>query len=285
MKKAERFSIYRHSFVYGNNLIVTKQFIVLNHADGTRTFTDFHRYVENPNKKVKKFNEDGNNRFIFINKFLNYAFFTIGISSLSDLTIDIGRNFLNAYGMHELPDDDEYVHRGKGTVEKCIKAVLDFYINLTNDKSSGCKIKSADLYRYITVNKPYEADYGAFSVNGQGRAITYDSYYNKFREIIKEEMIPIYLNSNDDELVLYGQTLMEHSLSPHVFRHWFTVQLVLSGINEPGILMAFRGDTSPESALTYISNKGELEKQFSKITNETFDYTLWAAKKKYNEGI
>ena len=53
MKKAERFSIYRHSFVYGNNLIVTKQFIVLNHADGTRTFTDFHRYVENPNKKVK----------------------------------------------------------------------------------------------------------------------------------------------------------------------------------------------------------------------------------------
>ena len=421
MKKAERFSIYRHSFVYGNNLIVTKQFIVLNHADGTRTFTDFHRYVENPNKKVKKFNEDGNNRFIFINKFLNYAFFTIGISSLSDLTIDIGRNFLNAYGMHELPDDDEYVHRGKGTVEKCIKAVLDFYINLTNDK-----IKSADLYRYITVrdkygkaikkmipqfdvkyipsskepifrdipnkaftllfdhiainhtellglvmhqafaglrpseacnvrridsplgagirirevngklcgvsidlrdelnlrsdllsvgnikkeriakvpdiflsaykdayeiymaymeNKPYEADYGAFSVNGQGRAITYDSYYNKFREIIKEEMIPIYLNSNDDELVLYGQTLMEHSLSPHVFRHWFTVQLVLSGINEPGILMAFRGDTSPESALTYISNKGELEKQFSKITNETFDYTLWAAKKKYNEGI
>ena len=49
--------------------------------------------------------------------------------------------------------------------------------------------------------------------------------------------------------------------------------------------MAFRGDTSPESALTYISNKGELEKQFSKITNETFDYTLWAAKKKYNEGI
>ena len=115
----------------------------------------FSIYVENPNKKVKKFNEDGNNRFIFINKFLNYAFFTIGISSLSDLTIDIGRNFLNAYGMHELPDDDEYVHRGKGTVEKCIKAVLDFYINLTNDKSSGCKIKSADLYRYITVRDKY----------------------------------------------------------------------------------------------------------------------------------
>lgn len=426
MNKAERFSIYKHNFVYGNNLIVTKQFIVLCHSDGTKTFTNFHKYAVNPNRKIKKFNEDGNNRFIFINKFLNYAFFTEGISSLSELTVDIGRRFLNAYGMHELPDDDEYVHREKGTVEKCVKAVLDFYINLINDKDSGCKIKSADLYKVITVRnkygkaikktipqfdvnyisgikepiyrdipnkafvllfdhiatnhtdllglvmhqafaglrpseacnvrrmdsplgagirikeingrlcgvtidlrdelnlrsdlltvggikkeriakvpdiflsaykdayeiytnymegKPYEAEYGPFSVNKQGKAITYDSYYQKFREIIKEEMIPIYLQSNDNELVLYGQTLMEHSLSPHVFRHWYTVQLVLSGINEPGVLMHYRGDTSPESALTYINNKGELEKQFSKVTNETFNYTLWAAKEKYNEGF
>lgn len=138
---------------------------------------------------------------------------------------------------------------------------------------------------YMNV-RAYEADYGAFSVNKQGKAITYASYSQKFRDIIKNEMIPIYLKSTDSELVLYGQTLMEHSLSPHVFRHWFTVQLVLSGINEPGTLMAFRGDTSPESALTYINNKGDLEKQFSRITNETFDYTMWAArKKKENEGF
>ncbi len=426
MKKTERFSTYHHNFIYGNNLIVTKQFIILNHADGTCTFTDFHKYAGNPNIKIKKFNENGNNRFTFINKFLNYAFFTAGISSLSELTVEIGRDFLNAYGMHELPDDDEFVHREKETIERCVRAVLDFYINLTKDKSSGCRIKQDELYRYITTRdrygkaykkkipqfdvtfipsprtpifrdmpnkafsllfdhivanhtellglvmhqafaglrpseacnvrrrdsplgagiriqevngslygvtidlkdelnlrsdllnvgsikkeriarvpdiflsayknaydiymgymegKPYEAEYGAFSVNKQGKAITYDSYYIKFKAIIKEEMIPIYLDSNDSELVLYGQTLMEHSLSPHVFRHWFTVQLVLSGINEPGILMNLRGDTSPESALTYINNKGELEKQFSKITNETFDYTLWAARKKHDEGI
>lgn len=155
MNKAERFSIYKHNFVYDNNLIVTKQFIVLCHSDGTKTFTNFHKYAVNPNRKIKKFNEDGNNRFIFINKFLNYAFFTEGISSLSELTVDIGRSFLNAYGMHELPDDDEYVHREKGTVEKCVKAVLDFYINLINDKDSGCKIKSADLYKVITVRNKY----------------------------------------------------------------------------------------------------------------------------------
>ena len=104
-------------------------------------------------------------------------------------------------------------------------------------------------------------------------------------EIAKNEMIPIYLRSDDPELVLFGQTLMERSLSPHVFRHWFTVQLVLSGINNPGILMKLRGDSSPESALTYIDSKGDLLKQYSKITNETFNYTLWAARKKHNEGI
>lgn len=426
MNKTERFSVYKHNFVYGNNLIVTKQFIVLCHPDGTKTFTDFHKYAGNPNRKIKKFNENGNNRFIFIIKFLNYAFFTAGINSLSELTVEVGERFLNAYGMHELPDDDDFVHRNKATVTKCVNAVFDFYINLIQDKKSGCRIKSDDLYKFITIrdkrgqaikkkiplfevcyisdvkapiyrdmpnkafvllfdhivthhtdllgvvmhqafaglrpseacnvrradsplgagirirevngklygvsidlrdeqnlrsdllsvgaikkeriasvpdiflsaykdaydiyakhmeNKQYDAEYGPFSVNKQGKALTYDSYYLKFREIIKEEMIPIYLRSHDHELVLYGQTLMEHSLSPHVFRHWFTVQLVLSGIDEPGVLMHFRGDTSETAALTYINNKGELEKQFSRITNETFDYTLWAARKRHNERI
>ena len=426
MKQTEHFTIYKHNFVYGNNQLVTKQFIVLCHADGTKTFTDFHKYVKNPNRKVKKFNENGNKRFTFVVKFLNYAFFTKGIDSLSELTVEIGKEFLNAYGMHELPDDDEYVHRSKQTVEKCVSAVLDFYINLINDKKSGCKFKEADLYKTITVRnkygkavkkkipqfevhyiesnrppiyrdipnkafmllfdhivthhtdllgvvmhqafaglrpseacnvrrrdsklgagiiikevqgelrgvsidlenelnlrsdylsvggikkertavvpdiflsaykdaydiytqymegKPYEAEFGAFSVNKQGKALTYESYYKKFRSIIKDEMIPIYLQSGDPEIVLYGQTLMDHSLSPHVFRPWYTVQLVLSGIDHPGILKKFRGDKSVESALTYIDSKGELEKQYSKITNETFNYTLWAAKRRHNERI
>lgn len=426
MDKTERFSTYKHNFAYGNNLLITKQFIVLCHSDGTKTFTDFHKYAKNPNRKIKQFNENGNNRFIFICKFLNYAFFTEGINSLSELTVDTGKHFLNAYGMHELPEDDEYVHRSKTTVEKCVKSILDFYINLTKDKKSGCKIRTEDLYKYITVRtkygkvikkiipqfevnyiantkapiyrdipnkaftilfdhiatnhkdllgivmhqafaglrpseacnvrredsnlgagiriqtvggelrgvsidlnnelnlrsdllsvggikkertarvpdifltayknaydiyaeymegKPYEAEYGPFSVNKQGKALTYNSYYLKFHEIIKSEMIPIYLSTGDPELVLYGQTLMERSLSPHVFRHWFTVQLVLSGIENPGILMKYRGDTSPESALTYINSKGDLEKQYSKINNETFNYALWAAKRKHNERI
>ena len=423
MNMTVRFSTYKHTFVYANNHLVTKNFITLCNADGTKIFTDFHKYLKNPDRKIKRFNENGNKRSVYVCKFLNYAFFTAGINNLSELTVEIGENFLNAYGLHELPDDDEFVHRGEESVDKCVKAVLDFYHNLIDDKNSGCTIKKEDMFRYVTKRdkrgkaykkkmpvfdvlfipevkkpiyrdipnsafvllfdhivehhkdilgivmhqafaglrpaeacnvrrrdvggikikdvqgelrrvtidlknelnlrsdlicvggikkerdarvpdiflnayreayniyteylegKPYEAEYSPFSVNSQGKAMTYDSYYKKFRAIIQDEMIPIFLKSNDPEVVLYGQTLMENSLSPHVFRHWYTVQLVLSGIEHPGVLKDLRGDSNPESALTYIKSKGDLEKQYSKITNETFNYTLWAAKKKHNERI
>ena len=149
LNKTTHFSIYEHHFVIKDNRLITKKFIVLCYPDGSKTFTNFHKYVKNPDRKIKNFSENGNNRFDFIRKFLNYAFFTEGICSLSDLTVDIGKRFLNAYGMHELPDDDEYVHRDEGTVKKCVKSVLDFYTNLIEDKKSGCKINPDDMYKYI----------------------------------------------------------------------------------------------------------------------------------------
>lgn len=40
--------------------------------------------------------------------------------------------------------------------------------------------------------------------------------------------------------------------------------------------MFWRGDTSPESSLIYLQNKGDLQKQYQKVNNEVFDYLLWA---------
>ena len=94
-------------------------------------------------------------------------------------------------------------------------------------------------------------------------------------------MIPIYLASDDPEVVNYGHILETRRISPHIFRHWYTVQLVLSGVNDPGALMSMRGDRSPESALVYLRGKGELEKKFKKISNDLFDYRKWAADKLY----
>lgn len=417
------FNVYQHGLIYDDNLKGERPFIVLNH-DGIKTFTDFHKYTGNPNNRVRPFSRRGDKRCTYVSKLLNYAFFTAGISSLSELTVDIGKEFLNAYGMHELPDDDEFTVRNKNTVAKCVSYIMDFYTNLAHDKSIKCNFKPDDLYCYrpsrnkygkvidkrvplfdvayipsckepiyrdmpnkafqllfdhivihhtnllglvmhqafaglrpseacnvrrpdsplgagirfreingeligVTIDlmkelnlrsdlidvggikkerpaivppiflkaykqaydiytdymkdKKYEAEYGAFSVNKQGKAITYQSYYQQFRDIIKEEMIPIYINSEDPELKIYGQTLMDHSLSPHVFRHWYTAQLVLSGIEDAGTLQGYRGDASPESSLVYIKGKGDLEKQFLKVNNNTFDYIMWAARKDHYE--
>ena len=51
--------------------------------------------------------------------------------------------------------------------------------------------------------------------------------------------------------------LQNYNLAPHALRHYFTVRLVLCGLDEAQ-LMYYRGDTSRDSALTYLRNKGEI---------------------------
>ena len=133
------------------------------------------------------------------------------------------------------------------------------------------------LYMQYRAGKRSEKEYGPFSVNQNGKAITYENYRQKFHAIMSKEIIPMFFEDEDPEVVLFGRILLEHRISPHVFRHWYTVQLVLSGIENPGALMYWRGDSSPESVLTYLQDKGELEKKYRKVNNEMFNYLMWAA--------
>ena len=111
-----------------------------------------------------------------------------------------------------------------------------------------------------------ESPYGALNVNKQCRTMTYSNYHNRFTKIIREEIVPVFLHSNDEALVEYGRILMENTLSPHVFRHWFTVQLVLTGNYSEVELANARGDRSTESAKAYLENKSELEKRYAAAT-------------------
>ena len=133
---------------------------------------------------------------------------------------------------------------------------------------------------YIEEQK-YESDYGALTVNKQGKAITYNSYYQKFRKVV-DEIIPTLLKSDEPEAVNYAYLLQENNLGPHIFRHWFSVKLTLFGEDVSG-LMYWRGDTSPESALTYLQNKSDLERQFIKVNNEIYDYNMWRSQRIYGE--
>lgn len=418
-----KFSLYKHSLILGDNRIVTKQFIVLKHTDGSLQFTNFHRYVKT-SSKIKSISDDGNKRFSYVTKFLNYVFGEIKITSLDHLTLDMVREFLMHYGLGTLPGDTK--HRKKSTVEICVNTVLDFLTLYLNERKGKAMLTSKELYtttsftnkrgRLIKRKEPsfevfyddsnteqvifrdmpnaafemlfahiaknhkdilmvvalgafvglrpseacnvrredsplgpgilfyqsygetfkveidlrkeiplrsdlkptgrikkermqavpyiflevfvdtyndymvylegqkYEKDYGPLNLNKQGKALTYDVYYQRFRKIIREEMIPIFLNSDDEEVVFFGHLLQEHNISPHIFRHWYTTQLVLSGVNEISELMSARGDKSPDSAWVYLQNKGEIAKQYAQVNSGVFDYLSWRANDLFRGG-
>lgn len=364
-----RFAVYTHTLIIHEDQLITRKFIVLKDKNKHMQFTDFHKYLKPPKKTVRNISDDGNNRFDFVVKMLNYAYFEKGIACLNELTVDIVKEFMNAYGMGTLPGDEK--GRTKKTVERCVTSILDFLELYIKDNHEKCNIKSSELYKYVPtrnkmgktirkkvpvfdvvyterkkeifrdipndafdllfehfathhkdmlglislsafaglrpseacnvrredsplgpgilfsmydgeVNKvqidlrtekclrsdlkskgkikkermqnvpllftdafvnsynnymlyiagqEYEAEYGAFSVNKQGKAITYDNYYQRFVKIVKTELTPLFLRSDNPEIVMYGRLLLENNLAPQVFRHWYTVQLVLSGVD------------------------------------------------------
>ena len=134
-----------------------------------------------------------------------------------------------------------------------------------------------DMYISYINGSPYEAEYGALTNTSVGKAYTYEAYYKEFKNVVKA-CIPIMLENDDPKTVNYGHLLQENNISPHILRHWFSVKLTLYGEDVAG-LMNWRGDKSPESALTYLMNKSELEKQYELVSDEVFNYSLWKAGK------
>ena len=417
-----KFVTYKHSLILGDNHIVTKQFIVIKNDDGILQFTDFHRYVKSTSS-IKSISDDGNKRFSYVVKFLNFIFGALGLKSVDQLTLEMVKEFFTLYGLSQLPGDNR--KRKKTTVENCVNAVLDFLTLYLNERKEKAKLKTEELYSitnftnkrgrlvkrkdpnfeifvddssaekaifrdmpnsafemlfshiaqfhkdllmvvalgafvglrpseacnvrredsplgpgilfhqsndqvfkieidlrkemplrsdlkptgrikrerlqtvpYIFLDvfldtyndymsylegKKYEIDYGPLNLNKQGKALSYDVYYQRFRKIIREEMIPLFLKSDDAEVVFFGHLLQENNISPHIFRHWYTTQLVLSGVDEISELMSARGDNSPESAWVYLQNKGEIAKQYGQVNNGMFDYLNWEAEKLFGE--
>lgn len=127
-----------------------------------------------------------------------------------------------------------------------------------------------ELHKSYLSSCKFEKDYCPMSVNSCGKAMTYPNYYYSFKKLTSE-LIPIMFRSNNPEVIEYAHELLEHNISPHIFRHWFSVKLTLYGEDIAG-LQYWRGDKSPESAFTYLQNKGELEKQLRELNNDVFEH-------------
>jgi len=122
--------------------------------------------------------------------------------------------------------------------------------------------KAYAFHKEFLKTQSYEPEYYPMFVNSKGMAMTYGDYQARFKNLVTKHLRPLLLNHEDSECRLYGQLLYEHSLGPHALRHWFSVQLVLMG-EDIAQIQYWRGDTSPESALGYLQNKGDLVKELS----------------------
>lgn len=130
--------------------------------------------------------------------------------------------------------------------------------------------------------KACEAQYMPMFVNSRGMAMRYKNYLDRFHALVDNWFRPALLGSSDPELHLYGQLLCTNTLGPHALRHWFTVQLVLWGEDVAGIEY-WRGDTNPQSALTYLRNKGDLNREL-RAANDAFADLFAAAWKDIRKG-
>ena len=130
--------------------------------------------------------------------------------------------------------------------------------------------KAYEFHRQL-LNGGFEQEYCPMFVGNWGMAMTYFDYRGKFQRLITEQVRPALLSHDDPECRLYGQILYERRLGLQGLRHWYSVQLALMGEDIAG-LQYWRGDSSPESALVYLQNKGDLIKELSLANNMLADF-------------
>ena len=110
----------------------------------------------------------------------------------------------------------------------------------------------------ILAKYDFKDGYHPMFVNHKGQALTVSDYRDKMHRLINKHLKKDLANSGDDFLIYYSTILMQYRLSPHAFRHWFTVTLVLDG-KSPNEISSLRGDSSTSTALWYCSRKTEIE--------------------------
>ena len=140
-----RFTVYKRHFELADGQLIERQFIVLRYPDRRLQFTEFHKYIVKSASSAKRIESDGNNRFYFVVKLLNYVYFDRGVERFNDVTIDIISDFLQSYGLCQLPGDSENTTRSRDTVIRCVRCILSFLELYIEQNEEKCRIKKSSL--------------------------------------------------------------------------------------------------------------------------------------------
>ena len=115
-----------------------------------------------------------------------------------------------------------------------------------------------------------DANLRPWFINANARAMTYKNYYHAFGTLLPP-FVSALEATGDPKLCLYADLVRQERIAPHIMRHLGTAFLVLAGNSAEQIMYA-RGDSSIESARTYIENKGMIMQHESKEINNLFRY-------------
>lgn len=189
-----RFSVYKHVLITKKDIRITSLFIVLK-IDKMGTimlFTDWHKYVKtNSRKAAHRITENSNKKLYYVTKMLNFLFFDsdFRIEKLSDITVEMAKDFMNAYGQCQLPDDGDNTSRAEQSVNRCIDANLGFLSELAENKIVS--FRKSDLYKTVE----YRTKKGGI---GKKRVPVFNVYYTSSeRELLRdipEKVFSVFLN-------------------------------------------------------------------------------------------
>lgn len=100
---------------------------------------------------------------------------------------------------------------------------------------------------------------------GYNEAMTYRNFLAHFKKLCNKYVLPA-LSDRGGKYAEYAKELMIHQYGPHFFREFFTCRLVDDGETWDRI-MHLRGDSSPDSAITYLI-KGQIFEELITSTND-----------------
>lgn len=175
----------------------------------------------------------------------------------SPVSLNDGISFLPNAGIPERIHIDlstEYLLRGDGVIVGKIKKerTVDVYKEYIPE-FMGAYLTHMQYLKTVQCEKEYMPMF----IGRSGKAMTAKTLRNRFSSLVMDHLRPELLASDDPHDVALGNMLMTHSIGLHVLRHCFTVRLTLD-TGKTNIVQYYRGDSSPESADTYIRNKSML---------------------------
>lgn len=166
--------------------------------------------------------------------------------------------------LHEYPLRSDKKSPGKIKKERR-QGVFSLYVPAVN----------AAYKRHLNLirGKPVEQSRPMFLCRHPGKdgvymAMTDSGYRDRLQRLFYSHVLPSCRDDADPEMRAFYIEMQGRTWGAHACRHWYTVSLILNGVDNVAELMQYRGDKSPRSAMVYLERKGELNRRYRNAANK-----------------